>query len=180
MKEEELSRAKEETTNTRERLSVLTEKYSRAETERQTMQFLVEKLREAVGSQDVLSIVDDIHHCHSEILALQAEKAGLRAECDAQEAKLVKLAGTETDERQTDSVAIRRRIEDFKDAISAVESRLHINTGKKLALEKELTKLVSREKAKSTQYNNLEKTNHQVLFIRYSSIIIMMISTVKG
>ena len=76
------------------------------------------------------------------------------------------LTGTDAGsngQKYVESASIRRRLEEFKDKLLNIESILDIHNSKKATLERELAKMVSKERLRMTSYGTLEKENHDVL-----------------
>ena len=168
-KEDASFRGAGDSTTLAEQARLLEEKASKHEIESLALEHLLEKYKEAIINEEIIEILNEIKMFQLQLGRLQQERALLRAEVEVREGRINTLNSSPV-KRKTDSPArfrevavIRRRLEEVKDTISTIESNADIYTTKKTALEKELNRLVSSEKARFANYHELEKENHYVI-----------------
>ena len=145
-----------------ERLRELEETISKLEAEKQEMQFMIDKLKESAVNQNIVNIVDEIKDCHFEILNLQSDRVSLRSNTEFQDSMLFSLSSAKKNQKFNESMGIKKKIEELKNAISFADVDVHAHLARKQSLEQELTEVIHKERMKSSQYSNLEKLANQV------------------
>lgn len=169
MKEDVDRRQEDDTVNIRDKARILEEKAAKYEMEVQILEYLLHKYKEATSNKEIKEVLEEIKAIQLELTRLQKERTALRSEAESSEDRLSSLNSTpakrkmDSPQRFRETTGIRRKLEEVKDTISTTDSNIDIYNTKKLALEKELNRLITSEKVRATNYFELEKENHQVV-----------------
>ena len=168
MKEDVDRKQEDETIHIRERARLFEEKASKHELESQCLDQLLNKYKEATVNREISEVLDEIRVVYLELVRLQKERISLRNDVESSEDKLKSLNASPTKKkidsplRTRESISTRRKLEELKDNLSNVESNIDIYNTKKMALEKEFSRLITTEKSRQQHCYELEKENYQV------------------
>lgn len=168
MKEDVDRKQEDETSHIRERARLFEEKAAKHELESQCLDQLLNKYKEATLNKEIREVLDEIKVVYTELVTIQKERIALINNIEACDDKLKSLNSSPAKKkmdspiRVRESITTRRKLEELKDNLSNVESNIDIYNTKKLALEKEFSRLIASEKSRQQHCYELEKENYHV------------------
>ena len=132
------------------------------ELQKQESQFVIDKLKESIVNQNIVNKIDEIKDCYFEIIRLQSERVSFGSNINSPDLTMFNFSSAKKNPKFNESTGIKRKMEELRNVISIVETDVQVKVARKLTLEQELSEMVSKEKIKSIQYNDLKKLAHQV------------------
>jgi len=121
------------------------------------------RYREVTLNGEINDLIDEAKVAHTQISYLDKDKLDLQVRLDVikNKEKLSKRGSP----IKLNETANKRTIEEVKEGLAEVDVNMEIYATKKQSIEKELMRLMEKEREKHFGYFEFERQNYQVIFL---------------